>query len=178
MQLNKTMGKYETVRRKPSKEYCYVPERFGNYNMRVLEAYRVRMTEALLENPDGVRLPMGLGELKILRFLPKNAPVRIDITRRLNAKGTPVEKLKKIRYNNDHSDGYSFRLFWFNRYNDGYTKSGGFRNRDLFVFKGNKLLNRGLFQQIMSGDWKHFIISTSRFTMNSDKNIQRQMSDQ
>lgn len=171
------MGKiYKTVRRKPSKEYCHVPERFGDYNPHVLEAYRARMTEALLENPDGVRLPMGLGELKVVRFLPKNTPVHPHLTKELNAKGTPVDKLKRIKYNNDHSDGYSFKLLWFNRYNDGFTRSGGFRNNDIFVFKGNKLVNRGLFDKVMSGNWKHFTISTSRFTNNSDKSIQRQLS--
>lgn len=139
---------------KPSEEYCYVPERYKKYNHKILRKFRDLCIEHLMKNPDGIRLPNKLGDLKVLGYRPETA---------LKDYGTSNKYDKDIYHDNAHTDGYVFKIIWHYKYVQGLKrKTGGFRNGRFYSFKPSKPLKRALVNTIFSGNWKNFGTVTTR----------------
>lgn len=133
---------------KPSEYYCYVPERKEKYNYKILKSFRNKCIDHLVENPDGIRLPHKLGDIKIIGFKP--------IIAYLDKKLTKLHG-KEIFHDNSHTDGYVFRFIWYPKYVQGLKrKTGGFRNSRFFRFKASAPLRQRLVEWIKQGNWTHF----------------------
>lgn len=133
---------------KPSALYCYIPERHQKFNSKILRCFRDKCIEHLLTNPDGVRLPNKLGDIRVVGYKPQEAYVDKGATRKYK---------KEIYHDNSHTDGYVFRFDWNPKYSQGLkSKTGGFRNARFFKFKASAPLRQKLSRWIKDGNWTHF----------------------
>lgn len=139
---------------KPSEEYCYVPERYRKYNYKILKKFRDKCIEHLMKNPDGIRLPSKLGDLKVLGYKSEVSLKDYAASKKYG---------KDIYHDNSHTDGYVFKIIWHYKYVQGLKrKTGGFRNGRFYKFLASKPLKKALTDCIKSGNWKHFGTVTTR----------------
>tara|TARA_R110002051_G_scaffold301262_2_gene369010 strand:+ start:408 stop:914 length:507 start_codon:yes stop_codon:yes gene_type:complete len=74
-----------------------------------------------------------------------NLPVNWKATRELWAESESAkEKKTKIRYTNEHTEGYTFRIFY-------RTSKANFKNKSIYKMKLNRTLKRQLSQSIFAG---------------------------
>lgn len=137
---------------RPNWVYAHVPERHIEFNAKILKAMKEVLTEEILSNPDGIKLPHGMGELKILRYIPKTTPVDRATTKKVYG----TLKGKTIKFDNSFTDGFVFKLFWVKT---NYAKSIGFHTSKLFYFKSSITFNKALKNYIKDVNWNHFHIS-------------------
>lgn len=74
----------------------------------VLEAFNAQMVTSLLEESKGIKMPFGLGYVRIVKYKPKTMT---DKSLSVDYKASN-ELGKRIYHLNEHSDGYKFRLYW------------------------------------------------------------------
>tara|TARA_R110000822_G_scaffold191566_4_gene330296 strand:- start:5208 stop:5714 length:507 start_codon:yes stop_codon:yes gene_type:complete len=74
-----------------------------------------------------------------------NLPVNWKATRELWAENEIAkEKKTKIRYTNEHTEGYTFRIFY-------RTSKANFKNKSIYKMKLNRTLKRQLSKSIFAG---------------------------
>jgi len=133
---------------KPNTKYCFIPEKDGNYNHKILVAMKKVFMEEIVNNEFGLKLPSGLGTIRIIRFVPSKTPIDRHRTKLL------YNEIKKpVKYNNDHTDGYVMKVIWDKT---GVVKSTVYKNTRVYKFKAYAPLNRLLLENIRKGNWKHY----------------------
>lgn len=95
---------------------------------------------AILENPQGFKLPNNIGYIAIDKY---------KVREKKPIDWTTTHKLKKLTFlTNLHSFGYIYRIRLY--------KNPSKTNLDLYVFKAQRLLKRSLAQKIFAGkEYEH-----------------------
>ena len=80
-----------------------------------------------------------------------NLPINWRETRKLWAENDKAkEKKTKIRYTNEHTGGYTFRIFY-------RTSKANFKNKSIFKMKFNRTMKRQLSVSIFAGKIDAFL---------------------
>lgn len=123
-------------------QYPDLAEEIGNVKnfTKIIHTGNELTKDYVLEDPLGFRLPERLGKLFISKYKSD-----IKITDRVKSK----EYKTKVYYQNSHSDGYTYRIYWA-------KEKGAVSNISAFVFKGSRRMKRGLAQRIKQRTHDYF----------------------
>lgn len=126
---------------RPSKLYCYCPERHIDVNNKILKEFAKEVIKEICINPDGVSMPKPFG--KILIGGVKNASTHyLD-------KGATNKYGKFIYHTNDETDGYLFRtVVRFRKH--------AFKLCFFYGIKPYKGIKNKIKQTIDQGNWQHW----------------------
>lgn len=97
------------------------------------------ISNIIIEERDGFKLPFGLGYLVATKFIPKN--LSIDWKR-------SAEVGKRVYFANLRTLGYSIRTIWYSFIKEG-NRSTSFRN--IYMFKSSRDLSRKLSKSFANG---------------------------
>jgi len=100
-----------------------------------------------------VELRKNKSEIKINEdgTVKNNLPVNWKDTRKLWLENESAKEKKiKVRYTNEHTDGYSFKVFF-------YKRRATFKNKSIYGMRFNRMLKRDLSKSIFDGKIDAFI---------------------
>lgn len=97
------------------------------------------ISDIVVDEHDGFKLPFGLGYIVATKFIPKKPAIDWKKSKELG---------KHVFFTNLHTLGYSIRVVWYGFMNDG-NKSNSFRN--IYMFKTSEYLSKRLVKSFSSG---------------------------
>lgn len=107
----------------------------------ILLLFQQKLIQKIVSNRDGIELPNGLGDIKIIGLVPKIPPIDHKNTLKYN---------KPIFLTNAHTMGIKYRLIWVYKYaNRSLRKLARFKNMELYIFKTSKYIKRAMYNSIM-----------------------------
>lgn len=139
---------------KPNSLYAFVPERELDFKHKILISMKEVMIEEIINNPDGFKLPSGLGTIAITRYVPKRTPFDRQKSKQLYS-----ELKRPVKYNNDHTDGYVMEAVWIK---SSATRSVGFKNSRFYSFKATVPVNKAILNQVRINDWRKYNDTTGK----------------
>lgn len=137
--------------RRPAATLRHYLDYYIDVDNAIATAFRDNMVEEILTNPEGCTLPLNMGFMKVIgnRDRPKENPQG-----HLAVNGKYDKDGKKIRYNNYHTDGKTFKVEWYSTVigNTEDILKKSFRNSDIYVYKSAQPVRRALFDKITKTD--------------------------
>lgn len=130
---------YKLYKKNVDKE---VQVEYSDY-MNILKSFNTKVKDTVLFNSSDIKLPCGLGRLRIKKFklkLYKKNKLRPDWQKTLSLweRNSEAKKEKKLVYHlNEHRAGYAYRVYWDKR----YSKT---RNKTYYHFKPSRKFARTL----------------------------------
>lgn len=109
-----------------------------------------------------INIPSRLGKIELRKnkseikinedgTVKNNLPVNWKETRKLWLENESAKEKKiKVRYTNEHTDGYSFKVFF-------YKRRATFKNKSIYGMRFNRTLKRDLSKSIFNGNIDAFI---------------------
>lgn len=103
----------------------------------IIETANKNISETMIEEIDGFKLPFGLGYLCISKFKPKNPAIDWKKTKEIG---------KKVFHLNLHTLGYSARSYWFR-----IGRIGNVRFHEVFKFESYTTLSKKISKSFAAG---------------------------
>lgn len=115
-----------------------------------VEVFNRRISQEVVTNRNGVRLPEGLGIIiaGACKVSKKTADKKIDY-------GTSMKLGYPVPYLNLHSDGYVAKVKYSNF--DNFI-DGGFENNNMWAFRACRALERGVSAEFKKGNHKNYVV--------------------
>ena len=128
----------------------------------IIKEFNTHLRDGLSNKGIDIVMPSRLGRVELRKVktsvsvdsegnIVNNLPTNWKATRELwKSNETAKEKNVKIRFTNEHTDGYTFKI--------SYLKSGAnYKNKTMYKLKFNRLLKRNLSKSIFQGNIDAFI---------------------
>jgi hypothetical protein len=125
---------------RPSKAYCYCPERFININNNIIKEFAKEVTKEICQNDDGVKMPKPFGRIFIAGALYEG--------RTLNRAATQKHNMI-IYHTNDATDGYVFRAIV-------RFSPKAFKFAFYYGLNSYKIIRNSITNCIKKGNWAHW----------------------
>jgi len=125
----------------------YLDLEYDDVPIDIYRIFKEEMEKELVNNPEGVTLPLNLGWLKIIGFkIPAKTYIRKD------------GKVHTVMYPSDQTDGLVFKARWYSLpvgVKEDTIKTQ-FENSSIYSFKPSRALRKVLYAAIKAGKWRDY----------------------
>lgn len=119
----------------------------------IYREFAYHLTQAIVDNPDGVTLPLKLGWIKILG---NSQPPSVD--KGMSKRVFGARPNKKVSFKVYDTDGLVFKAIWFSSV-VGQTEDvvkAAFSHSDMYAFKSSGILRKAMAAKIGSGAYRDY----------------------
>lgn len=129
------------VMRRPSSKICYKPDEHKDINYKIIKAFGEEVCKELFNNPEGVNMPKPFYRNILLLYKSNNKP-------------NYAYKTTKIRFTNDHCEGYRVMFARFFKYRNYIKKKyNNILSNNFYYVKPYHVLRDQMFKLMHNDNW-------------------------